>query len=414
MPESYEAEQERLRAKYGYEGDGDSEEDFEVNYQVPEVNPEIYKDMESLLFKGFVVQPAKIHGVNFVFKSLNHHEFKLLEMLYDTSDPEGLEDYYAMFLSLGVLYLDHINMLVDRDKSLGELRSYFSEVEPPVKQLIIHRMSEINRRANRAILLTEPYCMEAQSRMKWAQNKGLDLMSPSITGIRGTDTIGLNFGQLLWRAINHFEDLKENAEREWENAKFIASSMAGKGMQKVYNSDKRRRQSEIDEKVARREKVINYAVFGTPMEGASEQGSMVVAKTVGDLAKQLENDLKGEQDWHDKVISEYIEKARQGHLDRMAKISQLREEHQKNYGDKVGVLSSTQMGLSEADVQERIRKSRADAARNQERLEQFPELLDASFEERSSKWLQEPEPIIQHPSSATPSAPRAKPFNGGR
>lgn len=415
MSDSYEAEQEGLRSKHGFDESADDDA-FEVNYQVPEVNPEVYKDMESLLFKGFIMQPAKINGVSFVFKSLNHHEFKLLELLYDTSDVKDLEEYYSMFLALGVVYLDHHNMLVDREKSLAELSSFFSDTPPDLKTTIIRRMSEVNRRCNRAVLLAEPYCMEAQSRMRWAQVRGFDLMSPSITGIKGTDTLGLNYGQLMWRAINYFDDLKENAEREWENAKFIASSMAGKGMQKIYNADKRRRQGDIDEKVSRREKVLNYAILNIPMEGkAKDSGQMSAPKTVSELAQQLEADLKGEQDWHDKVIAEHEERARQGHLNRMAKIAQFREEHQKTYGDQVGVITQTQMGLTEKEVQANIQKAKEAEARNIENHARFPELSDPKFEEFDSKWLQKPqEPVIQPPMGTSTDIPRSKPFNGGR
>src|SRR5580692_2823030 len=47
----------------------------------PEVNPEIYRDVEPMLFNGFISQAALIGEVTFVFKSLNQHEYDLLRMM---------------------------------------------------------------------------------------------------------------------------------------------------------------------------------------------------------------------------------------------------------------------------------------------------------------------------------------------
>ena len=45
----------------------------------PEVNPIIYRDVESLIFRGFLILPTQINGVDFIFKSINHHEFEYIQ-----------------------------------------------------------------------------------------------------------------------------------------------------------------------------------------------------------------------------------------------------------------------------------------------------------------------------------------------
>ena len=65
----------------------------------------------------------------------------------------------------------------------------------------------------------------------------------------------------MWRALNYYEDLKEMAEREWDNAKFIGSCFAGKEIKKIYNQDKDRRQKEREERVRKRDKILRQVIL---------------------------------------------------------------------------------------------------------------------------------------------------------
>jgi hypothetical protein len=327
--------------------------------------------------------------------------------------------YYSAFLAYGVLYAGGVNVLENRDTFLPELQAFFDGLASESKQRVIRHLSEVNRRANKAIILTEAYTMENSSRLRWAQVRGLDITSPAVTGFSGTQTLGLNWGQLLWRAINHFEDQRENAEREWENAKFVASSMAGKGMQKIYSADKRRRQSEKEEKSARREKIIKYALLNQPLESDDSSGPMAVARTVPELASQLEKDLKNEQDWHDRVIAEHEGRMRKGYEERIEKVRQLREDHIQKFGDKAIVAGPSEVGLSRKEVERRIQQRQKRQAEALATRSQYPELFDPKYAEFSNKWMNQPhqKPIVQNPPSVmSPPEPRerAKPFKGGK
>ena len=60
---------------------------------------ERYKDLENLLFKGFIPYKVGIGGVNFVFKSINDLEYEQLQLM---SGLEGEPSYNVNF---------HINYL---------------------------------------------------------------------------------------------------------------------------------------------------------------------------------------------------------------------------------------------------------------------------------------------------------------
>jgi hypothetical protein len=415
--EVYEAQQRQLREQQGYEDESDSDNHPE-NFELPEVNPEVYKDVEPILFRGFLTIAATINDVPFVFKSLNHHEFEWLSM---TQNPQlggttSAHRYYSMFLAYGVVLADGVNVLKSRDDKLTELADFFGSLAKTAHQKVVRHSSEINRRANRAVLLVEPYIMEHKSRLRWMQVKGLDLSTTAVTGFEGSQSLGLNWGQLTWRALNHLEDLKENAEREWENAKFVASSMAGKGMQRIYSADKRRRQDAKTEAVERREKILRYALLNEPLEEQKQQGNVVVARTVGELTDQLERDLKGEKDWHDRVIEDHETRIRSDLQQRSQAIHEARAAHIREFGDRPVIVGTDMTGLSRADVQKRIAERRAQLAESLAGGAQHPEFTDPKYGDFSKKWFQQP--IARNAPSVMPteSRPRSKvtPFRRDR
>lgn len=411
--ESYEAEQQRLREQSGLEDDsGDDIPDL----QISEVNPEIYKDVDPLLSRGFLTAPATINGTAFVFKSLNHHEFEWLGLTQTLRGrASASQRYHNMFLAYGVALVDGINVLKNRDEHLGELADFFGSLPKSAQNRVVRQLSEINRRASRAVLLVEPFVLESQSRLRWIQLKGLDLSATAVTGFEGSETLGLNWGQLTWRALNHIEDLKENAEREWENAKFIASSMAGKGMQRVYSADKRRRQDARAEQVERREKIIRLALFNEPMEDQKQHGNVTVARTVGELTDQLERDLKGDKDWHDRVIEDHENRVRSDMQQRAQVIHEARAAHIQQFGDRPIIATTNMTGLSRAEVQKRLKERQSEILESLATRAQHPELMDPKYAEFSQKWLQQPivanAPSVMRTES-TPR-PRATPFRRG-
>jgi len=357
--EDYGKEQERLRRQ----SDGDPDED-DVRTAVPrapEVNPEVYRDVPPMLFRGFLTQQADINGVLFVFKSLNQHEYEMTRLMGGGMGELVSPRFWDMFLAFGVFLVDGQNVLVDRQKWMPKIANTFRDMQPAAKARVIRHLSELNRRAANATVLTEAYAMETYSRYRWAQLFGLDLSLPAVTGIAGTDQLGLNWPQLTWRALNHFEDLGVTQEREWENAKFVGSCMAGKGVQKVYNQDRDRHRKEAEERIARKDKLLRHVLEGIPMDdGKTVRNGQVVnlAQTVEQLAEQLDRSLRGEKDWHDKVVEEHETRVRDQIEQKKQQFKALAEASAEKFDGKQLYGGSDAQGLTPQQVQERIQRSR--------------------------------------------------------
>lgn len=364
----------------------------------PEVNPEIYRDVESLIFRGFLTLVGEVGGVRFVFKSMNHHEFETLQWVTGGIGAGKSEDrYYTSFISYGVFMVDGHNVLTDRARWIPQLDETFSGLPHAARSKIVRYLSEVNRRASNAVVLAEAYQMELSSRFRWAQLRGLDLMSTACTGTAGTEQLGMNFGQLVWRALNHYEDLKEQTERDWDHAKFIGGCfVGGKEIRKVQNQDQERRKKEREDRLERKDKVIRQAVYGeSPDDPTKKTGPIkFVARTVEELASQLERDLRGEKDWHDEVVAREEERLRQSVRDRQRKLQELVQARDSE--DMPSRTAHTELvGLTKEQVQQHIRARQLEAQRTASKMV-YPEMMDERMGNFLGKYM-DPEDTYQIP-----------------
>jgi hypothetical protein len=402
--QAYLEEQGKLQAEL----DGEAPDDLHIEIpKDPEVDPRIYRDVEALLYRGFIYIPAEINDVAFVFKSLNQHEFDLIQMTlgHKSGDAAGMRKFYNLFLAYGVLMVDGSIILSDRDRWLPDIAKLFDGLSSQARTKVIRHMSEINRRASAAVTLTEAYAMEVSSRFRWSQLRGIDLAKPSLTGIRGTEYLGLNWAQLTWRALNSFEDMRDISEREWENAKFIGACYAGKSVSKVYSHDNRRRREEADARRSRKDHLLRHVILGAPLEdGIERKGDQIVvsAKTVDELADQLQKSLKGEKDWHDEVVNAIEERVRLQHQQQADRLQSLTEENERLYGDRRVIGTSTMEGLTLEDVAKRL-EARQRAAASQVR----PDMDEGKHSEFLDRWsLSGKEPMT----APTTNRENVKPF----
>lgn len=391
----------------------------------PEVRPEVWKDVESLIYRGFITLSGDINGVEFMFKSLNHHEFEFVQWHGGREGANSSERFYNTFLAYGVFMIDGENILPTRKDVASELVAFFAQLPQAARTKLVRYMSEVNRRATNAVTLTEAYTMEQTSRFKWAQLQGLDLMMPSCTGISGTEVLGLNYAQLVWRALNYFEDTKEAAEREWDNAKFIGSCSAGKEIQKVFNQDKERRRKEREARLERRDRLLRQVILGEDPDSPEANGTVkIVARTVEELAKQLEKDLRGEKDWHDLVVEAEHERMNAVVRDRRERSNAMMRERIVQEGERETMAySSASEGLTPQEVQHRLLRRRQIEAQKaatkmvrpdmDPRLEAFLDKYDSTLEDGTYE-TQEVTQTDRDPSNALPvpamTRPKPTPF----
>lgn len=325
-----------------------------VSVSEPETNPEVYKDVTQLLNVGFLTSGVSLGGQRFVFKSLNHHEISQINLRTGFEYGQKLpENYWGLFLGFMVLFVRGLNVLADRENHLHMLSETFDDLPWESKQKLIRNLSELNRRASDAIMLVEAYTTESYSRWRWAQVRDLDMTAPALTGIAGTEILGLNWAQLTWRALNHYEDMKHEQDVAWENAKFIGGCFVGKGMQSIHSKDAERKRKEKEERFMRKNSLLQYVVNGIPFEETKNQTPnelKIVARTVEELADQLKRDLKGEKDWHDRAIESYIQRAERDRERLEDEKSELRKKQEEFFNGQ-SIVGSTTLGATTEQIE---------------------------------------------------------------
>lgn len=382
--DSYAVEQEKLQKQL--------ETGSEITIQAPkepEVDPALYRDVEPMLFRGFLTLAAQINGVTFVFKSLNQHEYELLGYSGAIRDERASAKFWDIFLAYGVFMIDGINILPERERFIPKIAETFGEFPPDARQRVIRYLSEVNRRANNAVTICECYSMEVYSRFRWAQLRGLDPTSATVTGIHGTERLGMNWAQHIWRALNYYEDRNEEHERDWENAKFVGSCMVGKGISKVYHQDNERRKKEREERLARKDRLLRQVFLGESIDDKTKQlqgAVLVAARSVDELAEQLEKDLRGEKDWHDQVVEAQEKRIRHNVQGRRDHLELLAKSHEQEFGRRSLTGGTDITGLTPVEVQERILRSRQLEAQAAARGMVHPELADPKMGDFLDKW----------------------------
>lgn len=282
----------------------------------------VWHEVEDFLFQGFLTATSNIAGKSFVFKTLNHHELRNIDFMRPSraSPPEVRDAYRCALIAHSVFMVDGVNALNDRPRHVHRISRTVSRLPAGVRDKIIEHLTALNERASRLHPLVEVYAYENRSRFRWAQVQPAHVHAPLVTGIAGTDCLGMTTSQALWTAVNRIQDRREEMDRDWSNAKFIGSCFAGKGVIAIDERDKARADRERVDREERKIEVLydylNRSVRGKPQEQVIDlpdgRKAVVVrsgspdgrwrADSAEELRDQLERALSGEKDHHDLVI----------------------------------------------------------------------------------------------------------------
>lgn len=300
---------------------------IEVNVPTTYVQTDetVWEDLEKYLFNGFLTSHAIIYNQSFVFKTLNHLELKSIEMMRTSpiGSSEARSAFRSAFIAYSVLMANGSNVLWDRPRNIQRLVKTFSRIPGPQQDKIIESLSALNSKGVRVYPLTEIYAYENRSRFRWAQYKDVNLNSTAVTGLPGTEHIGMNQCQLTWIAMNRFLDKRDDMERDWANAKFVGSCMAGKGIRSVEEKDRLRLERERNEREDKKMEVLKSYLnrtVGAPKAKAdivslpdgrtAEVTGRFRADSAEELAAQLSAALNDEKDSHDLAIERHISEIR--------------------------------------------------------------------------------------------------------
>lgn len=295
-----------------------------VKIAIPEqyraVNDEVWADLESYVFKGFLTSPSHLFGGTYVFKTLNHHELSYVRQFRPLrAAPMDVQaTYRSYFIAYSMFIVNGENVLYRRPEHIRKLVETVAKIDPAMQDEIVANLAVLNERAARLHPLTEVYVHESRSRFRWMHAQGHPIHSTVNTGVPGTEELGMNYCQQAWTALNRMMDHREVAEYHWAHAKFIGSCWASKGVRAVEERDKARKEKDRSDLEDLKMKVLyrylNRLSGKEEPEGLYQLPDGRMASVVkwhrGDdidkLKEQLERAVNNEKDYHDLVIERKI------------------------------------------------------------------------------------------------------------
>lgn len=305
------------------------------------VKTDKYKDLEDVLYKGFIPLPVKVGELNFVFKSVTDVEYDKVVLMSGLKEPKHLytHRFHLNFLYHSIYLINGHNFLLSREENYDDFISLIKSFPSKFIYSIFEKLEKLAERQNECTNLTDAYFYENISRYSWMTKKGYLLNDPISTSIAGTENIGLNQFQKYWTVYNLREDQREAFEEKYSLAKFLASFTDSKSVKKVDAADKKRK----EEEESKRKRIIEYG--NDPEEYAKHHLSGPI-DTAEQLVDSLNRQIRGEKDEHDRAIEQYESKLREDMYTQMKSLKTMRDTRAKEasyFVDETRPISAEEM-----------------------------------------------------------------------
>lgn len=280
-----------------------------------------YSLLERLLFRGFITLTTKVGDVPIIWKTMNPTEHDMVDTI--TSPYKGDEENVkrgACILAYSTFIVNGIPVLSDRDSFVLMLSKYYERINPLVMSKLLKGIQILNQRAYDSLKEVQAYTYGYESKQNWYSFKDVPLNSLSVTGVVGTESLGLNVHQKLWKHFHSVDDVHERYDRDWSLAKFQASVHNYKGIKKIDDSDKQ----EMRDRQREREEA--YLTKGSNQILDSTDEIRVSNESVGDLLEQMKRSVSGQKDLHDIIVEDFERRSKENFLRLQAEKERQRKE----------------------------------------------------------------------------------------
>jgi hypothetical protein len=267
--------------------------------------PDVYADVEELLYPGYITQTVVAAGVTVSFRSAYPSDQHLLRVR--SHGCETVRDWKYVAVANATWEVDGHVVGADDLHSRRRIDGLVRSMSVPVVDAMYAAVSTVRIRVDDAIKVFEAYCYEPQSRSRWRM---AGRRCPSERAPSWVVGAGSNALQQLWVSFNLYEDDRIQWDNDWYAATTVAATMAHKWVQQIRTEESNRWKAEVE----RRNSVIRRAKNGGVDPDEDTSGIRVVRhRTNEDLIDQMKRWQRGELDDHDRIVQGYKDGIRRRH-----------------------------------------------------------------------------------------------------
>ena len=296
----------------------------------------LYVDIMPLLTKGFLTHKCNLGGSVIALRNLNSADnFFLKNCIFDNSDSEWM----LWTVSRAVWMIDGFLFLGEQNYAYyvyQQIQSLPKKVITRLFRLVVNLTSKVSEQQSRI----EAFFYEEHSRSLWSQIRHLPLPSDKVSGIMGSEKIGINLIQRIWISLNTYRDNVIEERKDWSNAKFIASASSPKGVDKINKKE----QSAIQQEESKRKRFLDefyyrqQGVITDDQDSPTSNRIVRTASTPDELEDEMKRWVSGDNDDHDKIVTAYKNKIKENHqtelLERQQRVADVQREMEED-GDQV-------------------------------------------------------------------------------
>lgn len=289
-----------------------------------------YRVLQKVTERGFDSAAVRVGGLAFVVKTVTPHEIEMVR--HHACGDVNLFRLYRM--AYATFMVDGIPVLENRSKNIQDLVASFKSMPEATFEVIEDLAFKLQERYKRSCKLVEGFSHSPSARLLWKERKDLPLVSPLVTGIPGTETLGLAESTEVWSLLNRNKDREEESESQLNHAIFIASSSNPRGAQKVSSGLQKEREmaSNHRDMLVKYGSEANKAILEKEELGKEDKWSADLT-TARDVIEELERQMGGVQDRHDLFIEAYRVKVKREYLEKQELEKARLEEIRKNRGE---------------------------------------------------------------------------------
>lgn len=298
----------------------------------------LYKDVEELIFPGFLSHKVKLGSSRVVMRSLHPGDTHMLEL---RAAGQRMREWKLWSVAMSIWMIDGRNLL-----TVDDAAPWVYDQIKLLPEVILDRLFSVVlalfKRVNKAMDAVEAFTYEDRSMAIW-QNLHGDHPRNHV-GIAGVDKMSTNPVQRIWMYVCQIEDYVREEKREWERTWAIVGVWASKGgMNKIRSSQAEADQDRERIKQETRDLFYYRSIGLLPEEETESKGeeSSTPAirgrkKSLAELQDEYKRWVTGDQDFHDQIVEDYKQRILDAKKQREEDLRRQREEFERRYEEEYG------------------------------------------------------------------------------